>query len=143
MLQCEDFEKFLKCADAAGQHNESVSAFLHELLALAHGFRIEKFTAVVLQDTGLVKKFRGDPQTVAACGDHAAHCGTHQSLRAAAEDQTEVFLNHGAAERLDRREIAFIDIRAACPINANIHESKILSEDDRKIIADTAKKRKG
>ena len=100
--------------------------------------------AMVQKGFGLV--FGGGAQGLMGAtvrGDYAAHCGTHQSLRAAAEDQTEAFLNHGAAERLHRREIAFIDIRAACPINANIHESKILSEDDRKIIADTAKKRKG
>ena len=86
----ELLDQFLERADSAGQRDERVGAFEHQLLPLMHAVDDDEFLPA---DEGVFardQKLGDNPRDATARGERRARDAAHQSVAAAAEDEADV-----------------------------------------------------
>lgn len=107
----------------------------HALLALAHGFGEYHAAALVVQYARLIEKSRRYADDVSARRAHSARARAHESLRAAAENDTVAVFADQPAYGLGLGVVACVQLTAGRAENADPHQSSRSSKASRPRLA--------
>lgn len=115
----EGLKELVECAEAAGQSEEGVSEFVHEGLAVVHGFDDVQMGEATVSDLPVDERLRDDTDGLAARGESGIGQSAHQAHGGSTADEAQTPARNFGAREARGHKINFADTGAGSAENTN------------------------